>query len=99
MFRSNKAVDVEAMRQMNGTIAVRRWNLLRREAAAKGDVECTESEGCRYGQGGGIFIMFRNSTDKTAVTIKMESVDIANNSACLGGVDAHDKQEFADILV
>ena len=78
---------------------MRRWNSLWEEAAANGDANWPECEGCRYGQGGGIFIMFRNSTHKTAVTIRMESTEIVNNSASVGGAALHGWDGFPFSLV
>ena len=43
--------------------------------------------------------MFHDYANKIAVTIKMESAEIANNSASFGGVDARNKPVFTNSAV
>ena len=85
MVRSNRALDIEVMRQMNGTFALRRWNSLWEEEASKGDDTRVGCEGCKYGQGGGIFIALHESTNKAAVAIHLQATAVEENSAALGG--------------
>ena len=92
MFLSNQAVDVEALRQMNETFALRTWNALWEEEAAKGDDEGLKLEEYKYGQGGGIFIVLDKSTDKAAVAIYLEQTTIDRNLASVGGACIHNKQ-------